>query len=367
MTKKARRVLVPVSTPLSYAVVAPILRGLVAAGDVEVIVAARHGGEPLARQCLDVPFTWRSQLAARFTPFDVALCPGFFFRGFFGGRLVQTFHGVSPKNYAVAKDVLRFDRAFVIGPYHRAKFERAGLIPAGDPRAVEVGMPKTDPLLVAATPAERAALCARLDLDPALPIVAYAPTRSGSHGSTIDEIGHELIAALAALPVNVVVKLHDRSQRVFRRGLSVDHAGRIDALRQGSRVRRFLGHDVIPLLRHAEVLVSDLSSVAGEYLLRDRPIVFVNTDRHEKKIKKSGARKFGADDPHDLEWFRLAGETVAAPEEVRAAVERALSDPSDRSDERRARARILFYNPGAASAVAVHETRKLFDLEPKRA
>lgn len=357
----------PASTPLSYAVVAPILRGLAEGGDVEIVISARHGGESLARRCLDLPFTWRSPLLARFVSFDVALCPGFFFRGFRGGRTIQTFHGVSVKNYAVAKDVLRFDRAFVIGPYHRAKFTRAGLLPEGDPRAIEVGMPKTDPLLVPMSSAERAAFCAGLDLDPSLPIVAYAPTRSGSHGSTIDAIGVELIDSLGSLPVNVVVKLHDRSQPRFRRGLRVDHVERIDRLEAGSRIRRYSGHDVIPLLRVADVLVSDLSSVAGEFLLRDRPIVFVSAERHEKKIKKSGARKFGADDPEDLDWFRRAGETAVDERSARDAVERALSDPGNRSHERRERARSLFYNPGAATAVAVAQTRRLFQLESKHA
>lgn len=367
MSRAVPKLLVPVSTPLSYAVVAPVLRELASKTRVEIVVAARHGGKELARECLGIPFTWRSVFAARFLPFDVALCPGFYFHGFARGKLVQTFHGVSPKNYAVAKDVLRFDRLLLTGPYHRAKFERAGLLDRSDPRAVDVGMPKTDPLVAPVVASERTDFHAALDLDPNLPLVAYAPTRSGSHGSSIDAVGDQLLDALAELPINLVVKLHDRSQRRFRKKLLVDHEEKILAFGRGSRVRLFRGHDVIPLLRHAAVLVSDLSSVAGEFMLCDRPLVFVTADRHEKKIKKSGKRRFGADDPQDLDWFREAGETADTPHDVRLAVERALSDPRNRSHERRERAQVLFYNPGVATPAAVREVERLFETDPKRA
>jgi CDP-glycerol glycerophosphotransferase (TagB/SpsB family) len=166
--------------------------------------------------------------------------------------------------------------------------------------------------------------------------------------------------------VNVVVKLHDRSQHRFRAKLGQDHEGAIRARRSTSRIRLFAGHDVIPLLRHASVLVSDLSSVTNEFLLCDRPIVYAATARHEKKIRKSGARRFGSDDPHDLDWLRAAGEVAANPLEIRQAVVRGLEDPRYRSDLRRERSRVIFYNPGAATAVAVRVTRQLLGIPSAR-
>jgi hypothetical protein len=169
-----RRVLVPVSTPLSYAVVAPVVTELARDPAIELVVAARHGGEALARQCLEIPFAFRAPWLARFIAFDVALCPGFYFRTVRKGPLVQVFHGVSPKNYAVAKEVSRFDRLYLTGEYHRAKFERAGLLGRDDPRAIAVGMPKTDALLVAPTAHERSEFHRELDLDPARRVRADA-------------------------------------------------------------------------------------------------------------------------------------------------------------------------------------------------
>jgi hypothetical protein len=364
MSEARRSILVPCSTPLSYAVVAPILRGLVAGGDVDVYVAARHGGTRVAAECLDVPFHYRHPVLARFVRYDVALCPGFYF----GGRCatkVQVFHGVSPKNYAVSRDVADFEHLFLIGEYHRLKFGRAGFLAPGDARGYAIGMPKTDPLATPLPAAERERRHAVLDLDPSRPLVAYAPTRSGGAGSSMDEQGLAVIESLARLPVNVVVKLHDRSRRRFRRKLENDYEAAIAALAHGGRVRLWEGHDVIPLLALADVLVSDLSSVTHEFLLRDKPIVYLATESHDRKIVRTAARKFGADDPHDLPWLRRAGEVAADPTAAAAAVERALADPAARSAERRERAALLFYNPGRATAAAVAAVRRILELEDR--
>src|SRR5262249_8927923 len=131
-----------------------------------------------------------------------------------------------------------------------------------------------------------------------------------------------------------------------------------------SRVRLWRGFDVIPLLAGADVLVSDLSSVANEFLLRDRPIVYLAVENHDRKIRNSAARRFGSDDPEGRGWGREAGEVAADPTAARRAVERALADPAARSLVRRDRARAMFYNPGCATAVAVGESLRLLGLPP---
>ncbi|MBI4882090.1 MAG: hypothetical protein HY812_20875, partial [Planctomycetes bacterium] len=206
-----RRVLFPASTPLSFAVFAPLARALAADPRVAVVVTARHGGRALARACLDFPFSYMPGLLARWARFDAAVCPGFFFRSRRAGRLVEMFHGVSPKNYAVRGDAARFDRLFLIGEYHRQKFVRAGLLADGDPRGLRIGMPKTDRLLQ--PDAACAAFLRDLELDRSRPVVVYAPTRSGSAGSSLDQDGFDLVDRMASMPVNLLVKLHDRSLR----------------------------------------------------------------------------------------------------------------------------------------------------------
>jgi CDP-glycerol glycerophosphotransferase (TagB/SpsB family) len=236
------------------------------------------------------------------------------------------------------------------------------LIAPDDPRVLRVGMPKTDPLL-AAEP-EREELVRALELDPDKPTVLYAPTRSGSAGSSIDSWGIEAIDRLAALPVNVVVKLHDRSLKRFRRKLAVDFEELLATREAQGKLRLFRHHDVIPALRAADVLITDLSSVANEFLLRDRPVIYLAVPGHEEHIRRTAGKKFGADDPEHLDWLRGAGDLVEEPAALPAAVERALADPSRLSAERRERSRILFYNPGTATSHAVEGLYRILDLAP---
>lgn len=300
----------------------------------------------------------------RFMPVDLYLSPNFSERLIpkFAKVKVQMFHGVSFKNYAVSDDLAAFQRWMVIGEYHRRKLVRAGIAAEDDPRVLRVGMPKTDALLGSRAAGKE--LVVELGLDPALPTVAYAPTRSGSAGSSLEGFGLDALDALRALPINVLVKLHDRSDRRFRAELTRDYAAEIEARHRGGRVRVVREHDVVPVLLAADVLLSDLSSVANEFLLRDAPVLYLETPQHEAKLRSSAQRRFGDADEASFEWMREAGDVVRAADAVVPAVERALSDPSRRSAQRRERAALLFYNPGSATPIALRELYRLLELEP---
>ena len=102
--------------------------------------------------------------------------------------------------------------------------------------------------------------------------------------------------------------------------------------------------DVIPTLFAADLLITDASSVANEYALLDRPIVFLD-------VPELLAAAGGEGSALDLEtWGRRGGEVVAGPADIVAAVERGLTDPGARSEVRREIMRDLFYNPGRATS-----------------
>jgi hypothetical protein len=87
--------------------------------------------------------------------------------------------------------------------------------------------------------------------------------------------------------------------------------------------------------------------VANEYMLRDRPIVFLD-------VPELLATAAAEDSRLDLDtWGRRAGEVVRGPESVVDAVERALGEPSRYADVRAEIVRDLFFNPGAATSAAM--------------
>ena len=116
---------------------------------------------------------------------------------------------------------------------------------------------------------------------------------------------------------------------------------------ESEHVRLVHEWDVIGTLSIADLLITDASSVANEYALLDRPIVFIDVPELFELTLKKNARL-------DLEtWGRRGGEVVAGVSEALAAVESGLADPGARSDVRRALVADLFYNPGHATAAAM--------------
>ncbi len=216
-----------------------------------------------------------------------------------------------------------------------------------------VGFPKLDCLFDGSL--DRAATLARHNLDPARRTVLFAP--SIGEFSALYRMGEEVIRDVGSMDVNLVVKLHDHF--LFRpEAYEANWPERIQALAAGMpNVVLTRDRSVAPLLHAADVLISDFSSVASEFTLLDRPIVFIETPEvWEQEMFRS---------IHDLAtWGYKTGALVGKPAELRAAVEQALANPGALSEVRRAAARDYFYNPGRATDVAVARLYELFGLDP---
>ena len=107
------------------------------------------------------------------------------------------------------------------------------------------------------------------------PTVLYAPTWSPA--SSLNLLGVALLQRLRQLPVNVIVKLHDRSCDL-RRAVLRRHrlaGGAAPHLAAGSAVLATEA-DICPYLAAADVMVTDHSSAGFEYLLLDRPLVRIH-------------------------------------------------------------------------------------------
>ncbi|MGH9776786.1 MAG: hypothetical protein ACRD5I_00085, partial [Candidatus Acidiferrales bacterium] len=149
-------------------------------------------------------------------PYDLLLAPVYLkFDVAPRARLrVQIFHGVAITNCFLKTAILDYHRFFMIGEYMVRRFAQKGILREDDPRIDRIGMPKLDRLVNGEI--DTAALRRELELDPALPVVLYAP--SGTH-SSITTNGLELIGRLQQMPINLLIKLHDKSLD-FRRNVN---------------------------------------------------------------------------------------------------------------------------------------------------
>lgn len=250
---------------------------------------------------------------------------------------VQIFHGMSFRNRAIRPETDGADHYFLLGPYMRRGFEDTGLLAPGDPRGLEIGFPKTDRLLDGTL--DRARMLALHGISGERPVVLYAPT--GERFNSMETVGEDLIAKLASVDqYDVLVKLHDHPHT------TVDWWERLAPL-ESEHVRLVRDPDVIHTLSIADLLITDASSVANEYALLDRPIVFVDVPELLALTLEKGARL-------DLEtWGRRGGEVVADVSEALEAVEAGLADPGERSAIRQALVADLFYHPGTATSAAL--------------
>lgn len=282
---------------------------------------------------------------ARWKRFDLYLSPDVFLLGRRARVKAHTFHGISIKGKAYTPRVRDYDKLFLIGPYMRERFEALGVLASDDPRFVDIGMPKTDALFGGSL--DRNEFLKALGLDPERKTVLYAPTWRPE--SSLYSIGEEFIRAMQDSPFNLLVKLHDHSYAPDARIDWREQLGSIDS----PHIRILRDPDITPAMHAADLLVSDASSVANEFTLLDRPIVFAEVP---ELLEKYGATV-------DREgWGQRAGEVAADVPGLLGAIERAFADPSLRSEVRRRIAAEGFYNPGRATDAAVKAIQELVNL-----
>lgn len=350
-----KRIIFHAALPHHFVFFRPVYERLAADPRLDWFWSANLLGWQLKRHLFDLfPVKGKkvSSLAAPARSYDLLLSPVYlkFDVAPRARQRVQIFHGVAITNCFLKPAINDYHRFFMIGPYMVRRFAEKGLLREDDPRIEMVGMPKLDPLANGEIDADR--IKRELELDPALPIVLYAP--SGSY-SSIEGEGMDVIGRLRQMPVNLLVKLHDKS-RDFRRTFA-DWLGRVKKL-QGGQVRVLDGFDIVPYLAVADALISDFSSAANEFLLRDRPIVFLDTPEKYEINKERWDNEV---------WGQKVGVKVRTAEELVAAVEDALACPGHMSDIRRQAAADIFYKPGTATRRAVEKIYRLLELEPTAA
>lgn len=302
--------------------------------------------EPLGVSRGQVVSKWK----ARWNSYDLYISADYQIAAGRAKRKVQIFHGISFKGHTYSEKIREYDRAFLIGPYQRRNFAERGILSADDPRMVNVGMPKCDPL--ARDEFDRTAVLRTLGLKPDRPVVLYAPTWRKE--ASLNTVGPEILEAVGAMDVTLLVKAHDWCfvPERNRRDWAAWFAGKE---REGAPFTLVRDRDITPYLGVADLLISDASSTANEFLLRNRPIVFMEVPELFKKYE----------DTVDLDtWGQKTGAVAKTPEELPEIIRRELALPEARREIREAAARDYFYNAGTATDAAVRAIYEILELNP---
>jgi hypothetical protein len=359
-----RRILVDSRTPVNYEMVAPVVRAMANDRRVEFVFTASEEPHRLHAIYRHAGAGTRllSPRRAALARWDAYLTSDFMWATLPRGTArVQMFHGVGGKyGFDAPRESMRmWARLFFVNGRRLRNFVACGAIDADSPAARLIGMPKVDCLVDGTL--RRDDVLAGLGLDPGRPTVLYAPTWSPA--SSLNRTGLALLDRLERLPVNVVVKLHDRScdPRPMYSG-GVDWPAEVRArLREWSapdgvpRGRLADGANIVPLLAAADVMVTDHSSAGFEYLLLDRPLVRIELP---ELLQQARVHR---------DYVHLLADVSANVRDAdgaAAAVERALVVPDERSSTRRAVAADLFHEPGTATARCAAALYEVIELAP---
>lgn len=264
-------------------------------------------------------------------------------------KKAHIFHGISFKGKAYTEHIKKYDKAFLIGPYQRRQFVDRGILAPDDARMLDIGMPKIDPLVNGEI--DREEVLRKLGLDPQKPVVLYAPTWRKE--SSLNTMGEPLIDTVAAMEdVQLIVKIHDLSYNPATNRKDWAAVFREKQV-AGTRAKFVHYGDITPLLAAADLLISDASSTANEFLLCDRPVIFMDVPLLIEKYR----------DSVDLEtWGRKTGVVVEQPEQLPETIRAELAAPARLSEIRRAAAADYFYNPGHATLASVRAIYNLLEL-----
>ncbi|MCD6384250.1 CDP-glycerol glycerophosphotransferase family protein [Candidatus Sumerlaeota bacterium] len=287
---------------------------------------------------------------ARWLKFDLYISPDIKITAPRARYRVQIYHGISFKGRPYTRKILVYNKLFLIGEDMLRRYVRRGILESDDTRIEKIGMPKTDPLVDGSL--DKDEIKAGLGLgDSDRPIILYAPTWRPE--SSAYKMSDAIVHSLSRLDIILLIKLHDL---VFDpREKRVNWQKKIAEFEQYPNVKVIRDYDIIPYMFISDVLISDASSVANEYTLLDRPIIFIDVPELFKVYEKTIDLQEG--------WGRKIGTVVKNTDELSKAVDEALRNPHSLSQLRRQAAADFFYNPGKATKVAVEKIYELLEID----
>jgi len=284
------------------------------------------------------------------------------------GLKICMFHGQPSKNITFISDLIKnFDVLFFVGPLLNEFFEltfASQWRQSNKIRTYNVGYPKSDNLYNNIY--TKSKVLRSLNLNEKKTTVIYAP--SYEEGTSLREFGEDVIQQLVSLDINVLVKLHpvSLSPEGDPSGTkNIDWIGKLKKFEKFNNYR-FLNTNLIdPYLIASDIMITDVSSVAFEFMGLDRPIIYFDSPKFYEKylVDQFNLDPQSVKDNLFCNAGRHAGLIISTPEELKSAIFRSISNPFEFSSKRKEISKKLLYNPGNATIIAVDTIMDLMKME----
>lgn len=343
---------------------------------ISYYIATHYIGDESLKE-FEIPVTkqFNVKFSKEFPWADIFLSPHIYGVGNVKSLKIHINHNQPVKYESYQKsEFVNYDVHFLTSPLHREQTENTikkyGL-EKNNIKLYDTGYSKSDKLLKGEY--NREEVLKKLDLDPSKKTVLYAP--SWDEGLSLRNAGEEVIKnILKTENINLIVKLHpisycpeDGPNYLFYTG-GINWTEKLSAFEEYKNFRHVPGNNIDPLLEAADVMVTDVSSVALEFIMLDKPVIYIDCPEFfEKTLKKTYSTfgdttaEFVKNDPK-ANAGRHVGEVVYDIENLREVIIDSLENPDKLSDKRKEFSKQLSYNPGRASEAAGEKILEFLDL-----
>ena len=298
MNKAHLKYLFFVTKPYSFSILEPIQDAIINSncGDVKWFAAS----SATKYSCPDDQLKSNKEVL-EYDP-DAVLVPGNVVPHFWPGLKVQIFHGLDEEVKGFYIITGFFDLYCTTGSVMTKKFS-AMAKQKKHFLVKETGWPKLDPIFKNEWDFgnQKNQLIKQYSLNPELPVILYAPTFPPKYTSAPDLL--DAIKKLKSVKYNWIIKFHslmDESIQKKYKQLENENLRVVDEL------------NILPIMAGSDIMITDTSSVAYEFLPFDRPLVTYQAIARKNK-----------------------GINIQNPTELVSAIERSLNNPREFSPYRK--------------------------------
>lgn len=286
MTKHKHKYLLFLTKNYSYSILRPLYDAILQQDNAEVYWFST---KPERFDINGENWLESNEAVIKYNP-DAVFAPGNVIPSAWPGLKVQLFHGLGEEKQGHYRKNGLFQMYCTPGPFITKKFLNNN---NGRYIVEETGWPKLDNI-------SRVRRNRKVTFKNEYPIILYAPTFSRKLTSANSLLNQ--IVALKKRDYNWIVKFHELMDM------------EIVAKYKGLQNDKFVvsdSTDILPLMSESDLMLTDTSSVAYEYLFFDKPIVTFNTKtRHDKGIN------------------------ILKADDLEGAIIRALSNPAEFKENR---------------------------------
>ena len=251
---------------------------------------------------------------------------------------IQTFHALPIKKAVFYEPFLNYDLILLPGQFHKDEFIKRFNLKKNDKRFKVMGWPNVDDLVKKKY--NRKKIMKRLKLDPKKKTVMYAPTWGWNNGNDTffarwfnkeEEIFEKICKKISNKNLNFIVRLHSLSFCTNKKTL-IKIAKKYNVLWQTGSTSNYKDNPN-EYLWITDILISDLSGIISEYMVLDRPIIYIDPDKSTDMWKNSDMPKS----------FR-AGHIIEEPKQLLEAIDDSILNPKRFSKKRKDFLSKIYFN-----------------------